>query len=146
MLSHSKLPRSFWGEVMRTVVDLINLSPSVPLNGDVPEKFWTGKEVSYDHLRVFGCRAFVHIPKDERSKLDPKAKQCIFLGYGHEEFDYRLYDPVGKKVVRSRDVVFLEDHTIEDIHKLESTESSIDDLVYLDPLDPPIVHDNNEEV
>lgn len=27
LLSHSKLPRSFWGEAMRTVVDLINLSP-----------------------------------------------------------------------------------------------------------------------
>ena len=85
LLPHSKLPRSFWGKAMRTAVDLINLSPSVPLNGDVPEKVWTRKEVSYDHLRVFGCRAFVHIPKDERSKLDPKAKQCIFLGYGHEE-------------------------------------------------------------
>ena len=89
---------------MRTTIDLINFSPSVPLNDDVPEKFWTVKEVSYDHLRVFSCRAFVHIPKDERSKLDPKAKECIFLGYGHEEFGYKLYDPVDKKVVRSRDV------------------------------------------
>ena len=57
-----------------------------------------------------------------------------------------MYDPVDKKVVRSRDVVFLEDQTIEDIDKLESTESSTDDLVDLDPLDPPIVHDINEEV
>ena len=65
LLSHSKLPRSFWGEAMRIAVDRINLSPSVPLNGDVLEKVWTRKEVSYDHLRVFDCRAFVHIPKDE---------------------------------------------------------------------------------
>ena len=86
MLSHSKLPNSFWGEAMRTSIDLINLSASVPLKGDVLERVWTGKYVSYDHLRVFGCRAFVHIPKDERSKLDIKAKPCIFLGYGHEEF------------------------------------------------------------
>ena len=118
LLSHSKLSRSFWGEAMRTTVDLINLSPSVPLNGGVPEKVWTGKEVSYDHLRVFGSRAFIHIPKDERSKLDPKAKKCIFLRYGHEEFGYRLYDLVDKKVVRSRDVVFFEDQIIEDIDKL----------------------------
>ena len=38
MLSHAKLPKSFWGEAMRTAVGLINLSPSVPLNGDVREK------------------------------------------------------------------------------------------------------------
>ena len=94
---------------MRTSIDYINLSPSVPLKGDVPERVWTGKDVSYDHLREFGCKAFIHIPKDERSKLDVKAKPCIFLGYGHEDFRYRLWDPFRRKIVRSRDVVFLED-------------------------------------
>ncbi|KAA0051598.1 Retrovirus-related Pol polyprotein from transposon TNT 1-94 [Cucumis melo var. makuwa] len=39
--------------------------------------------------------AFVHVPKDERSKLDAKTKPCVFLGYGQNEFGYRLYDPVG---------------------------------------------------
>ena len=38
MLSHAKLPKSFWGEAMRIVVDLINLSPLYPLEGDIPEK------------------------------------------------------------------------------------------------------------
>ena len=70
MLSHIKLSKSFWGEVMRTVVDLINLSPSVPLDNDVPKRVWTRKYVSYNHLRVSTCRAFVHIPKDESSKFD----------------------------------------------------------------------------
>ncbi|PKI68495.1 hypothetical protein CRG98_011133 [Punica granatum] len=51
---------------------------------------WTSKEVSYKHLRVFGCKASVHIPRDERSKLDAKVKQYIFLGYAHEEFGYRF--------------------------------------------------------
>ena len=40
----------------------------------------------------------------------------------------------------------MEDHTIEDIDKIESAKSSTDDLVDLDPLDPHIVHDINEEV
>ena len=31
MLSHAKLPKSFWGEAMKTAVAMINLSPSVPL-------------------------------------------------------------------------------------------------------------------
>ena len=59
---------------MRTTIDLINLSSSVPFKGDAPERVWTRKDVSYDHLRGFGCKAFVHIPKDERSKLDIEAK------------------------------------------------------------------------
>ena len=51
---------------MRTSIDLINHSPSIPLKGDVLERVWTRKDVSYDHLRVFSCRAFVHIPIDGR--------------------------------------------------------------------------------
>ncbi len=94
------------------------------MNGDIPHRVWSGKEVSYDHLKVFGCRAFVHIPHDERAKFDAKTKQCIFLGYGHDEFGYRLWDPVNKKVVRSRDVVFFEDQTIEDIEKTDKKEKA----------------------
>ncbi|RDX79229.1 hypothetical protein CR513_40379, partial [Mucuna pruriens] len=40
----------------------------------------------------------------KRSKLDMKTRQCIFIGYGHDEYGYRMYDPVEKKLVRSRDV------------------------------------------
>ena len=74
MLSHAKLPKSFLGEAMRTVVDLMNLSPSYPLEGDILERVWIGKFVYFEHLRVFGCRTFVHVPKDKRSKLDNKTK------------------------------------------------------------------------
>lgn len=66
-------------------------------------------------MEVFGCRTFVHIPKDERSKLDNKTKPCIFLGNGYEEFGYCLWDPVEKKLTKSKDVVFLKDQTIEDM-------------------------------
>lgn len=133
MLSEAKLPRHFWGEALYTAAHVINLSPSVPLDGDVPDKVWFGKEVSYNHLRVFGCKAFVHVPNDERSKLDPKTRQCIFVGYGQDQFGYRLHDPVEKKLVRSRDVVFLEDQNIEDIRKdRETASTSGQDLVDLD--------------
>ena len=46
MLSHSKSAKHFWGEAVRVAVDLINLSPSAPLDGDVPERVWRGKDVS----------------------------------------------------------------------------------------------------
>ena len=42
---------------------------------------------------MFGCRAFAHVPDNERSKLDGKSKECIFLGYSHDQFGYRLWDP-----------------------------------------------------
>lgn len=33
MLSHAKLPKTLWGEALMTVVDIINLTPSIPLEG-----------------------------------------------------------------------------------------------------------------
>ncbi len=35
-----------------------------------------------DGLRIFGCQAYVNIPKEERKKLDVKSKMCILVGYG----------------------------------------------------------------
>lgn len=83
----------------------------IPLVDELLERAWTGEDVSYEHLRIFDCRVFVQIPRTERSKLDAKSKQCIFLCYAHEEFGCRLYDQVTRNPVRSRDVVFLEDQT-----------------------------------
>ena len=64
-------------------------------------------------LSVYACSEGSE-PKDQMSKLDSKSKACIFMGYSEDEFGYRLWDLVEKKVVRSRDVVFLEDKTIKD--------------------------------
>ena len=114
MLSHAKLLKSYWVEAMLTVVYLINWSPSVPLKGDVPQRMWTGRSVSYQHLRVFGYLAYMHVGKYQRSKLESKSKPCIFLGYSEDEFGYRMWDLLDKKVIRSRDVIFMEDKIIED--------------------------------
>jgi len=122
MISDAKLPKHFWGEAsLYTVMHVINLTPTVILDSEVPNKIWFGKNVSYDHLHVFDCKAFFHILRDERSKLDAKIRQCIFIGYGEDGFGYRFYDPIEKKLVRSRDVQFMKDQTIEDIDKVEKT-------------------------
>jgi hypothetical protein len=61
---------------------LINRSLRPALDGKVVEEVWTGNEVDYSGLTVFGCPTYVHIPSKERSKLDPKSRQCVFLEYG----------------------------------------------------------------
>jgi hypothetical protein len=100
------------------------------------------EDVSYKHLKVFGCKAFVHVPGDERSKLDSKTKQCIYLSSPSDEFGSRLWDPIKKKIVRSRDVVFIEDETIQDIGKPEKPKATTPQVV-LDQVNPPLVHDNH---
>ena len=93
MLKMAKLHKPFLGEAVNTAIYLINISPSVPLDFDIPERVCIGKDVSYSHLMVFGCKVFMHVPKQQRSKLDDKAIPCIFLRYRDEEFECMLWVP-----------------------------------------------------
>ncbi|KAI5406644.1 hypothetical protein KIW84_053107 [Lathyrus oleraceus] len=61
--------------------------------------------------RVFGCVAFVHLHKNQRTKLDSCAIHCLFLGYGVHQKGYRCYDPITRRIYVTMDVTFLEfDH------------------------------------
>ena len=142
MLSNVKLLKSFQAEAMRPAVDLINLSSSAPLDGDVPERFQTGNDISYKHLRVFDCRAYIHILDDELSKLDDKAKEYIFLGYGYEEFGYIIWDLVVRKLIRSRDIVFLKDY-IGYPEKSDEFESSPEIFIIPISVSLHVVHKNH---
>ena len=62
--------------------------------------------MSFSHLKVFDCKSFAHVPKEQGTKLDDKSVPYILIGYGDEEFGYRLWDLVMKKVIRSRDIIF----------------------------------------
>ncbi|KAK4406592.1 Retrovirus-related Pol polyprotein from transposon TNT 1-94 [Sesamum angolense] len=107
MLISSGLPKSFWGEALVTAAYLINRSPSVPLNGKIPEFVWTGHAVDISSLRVFGCSAFFHQSVD---KLAPRSKKCAFIGYPNGIKGYRLWlrSQPGFKVLISKDVIFNE--------------------------------------
>ena len=69
-----KVAENLCDETIRTETDIINLSPAYAWAMNVPEHMWTEKYVSYKYVKVFGCRAFAHIPKDERSTLGNKAR------------------------------------------------------------------------
>ena len=92
---------------------LINRSPQASLGGKVTEEVWTCKPINLGNLKTFGCSAYVHISNDERSKLDPKFKKCIFIGYVKGVKEYEFWDPVAKKMVISGDVVFDEQFILQ---------------------------------
>ncbi|KAE8710415.1 Retrovirus-related Pol polyprotein from transposon TNT 1-94 [Hibiscus syriacus] len=50
----------------------------------------------------------------ERSKLDAKSNKCAFVGYGDDEFGYRIWDYENRKIIRSRDVIFNENVMYKD--------------------------------
>ncbi|GAU45883.1 hypothetical protein TSUD_401080, partial [Trifolium subterraneum] len=88
-----------------TATYILNLCPTKRLNGITPEECWSKNKPSVKHLRVFGSIAYKHVPDQLRRKLDDKATTMILVGY-HSTGGYKLYDPINKNVVVSRDVVF----------------------------------------
>jgi hypothetical protein len=108
MLSGVGLGQEFWAEAVGTACYLVNRSPSSMLYDKTPHEVWSGKKPSLQHLRVFGCDAYVHVPKKNRSKMDNKVEKCIFIGYKDGVKVYKIWNPETKKIVYSRDVVFRE--------------------------------------
>ena len=72
---------------------LVNRSPSSVLDDKTPQKVWTGKKPSLTHLKVIGCEAYVHVPKENMSKLDKKDETCIFIVYKDGIKGYNIWNP-----------------------------------------------------
>ena len=121
MLRMAKLPNPFWDEAIQMVCYLINRSLFVSLGFDIPERVWSGHDISYSHLMVFGCKAFAHVCKEQRQKLDDRAIPYIFMGYRDEEFGYRLLNFEKKRIIKSRGVVFHEQEIMSDSMVPEKT-------------------------
>lgn len=109
VLSEKKFPKNFWPEAVNWIIYVLNRSPTIAVTNVTPEEAWSGVKPSVEHFRVFGCVAHVHVPEARRTKLENKSFECVLLGVSDESKGYRLYDPISKRVVTSRDVVFEED-------------------------------------
>ena len=94
--------------MVATAIYIMNRTPTTAVHGMTPEEKFIGKKPDVSHLKVFGYIAYVHVPDEKRSKLDPKADKCIFIGYSSEQKGYRCFSPFTRKLQVSRDVVFNE--------------------------------------
>lgn len=106
LLTDSGLSKDFWAEATVTATYLLNRNPASALNGKTPEEYWSKVKPKLEHLRIFGCKAWAHIPKQKRDKWDMKAKELVFVGYDEQVKGYRLIDMQTKKISISRDVTF----------------------------------------
>ena len=104
-----KVNVELWTEAVASAAHVLNRTLS-RTNNKTPYELWHGKKPNISYLRIFGSRAFVHLPDASRCKLDSKAVECIMVGYCPRSKAYRLWNPATRRIVISRDVIF--DETI----------------------------------
>ena len=61
MLSDVGLSQDYWEEEVDTSCYVVNRSSTSTLVNKTPYEAWDGKMTSLEHLKVFGCDAFVNI-------------------------------------------------------------------------------------
>ncbi|XP_040362272.1 uncharacterized protein LOC112202395 [Rosa chinensis] len=113
LLLSANMPKYLWGEAVLCASHLINRLPSVPLQGRVPlevlSNYVSIPSSNTLPARVFGCIAYVHLYKNQRSKLDARALKCVFVGYSSHQKGYKCYHPQSQKFYVTMDVTFSED-------------------------------------
>jgi hypothetical protein len=91
---------SLQGKAMNTMVSIKNRCPTKAFNSKTPQEAWSGRKPDVSHMRVFGCKAFAHVPNEKRTKLQSKSMPCVFLGYYEGTKAYRLMCLKTKRIIK----------------------------------------------
>lgn len=107
MLYDADLPNTFWAEAVNMAAYLVNRS-ACSAHSKTPDELFFGKKIDVSNIKIFGSPVMVHINKENRRKLDPKAAKMVFVGYDSDTKGFRCVDRQTRKIVISRDVKFFE--------------------------------------
>lgn len=113
MLQAKEMKNEFWAEAVNTAVYVLNRTGKSSVIGKTPYELWFGSKPKVDHLRLFGSRAYIHVPKQNRRKLDAKSVECVFVGYDENVKGYRMWNADDRRIEISRDVRFIDDDYTE---------------------------------
>lgn len=109
MLYDAETPKKVWAEAVNTAVYILNRTPTTDDKIETPYDKMYNKRPYLNHMKKFGCVAYMHIPESQRVKLDAKSQKMTFAGYEGNSGNYRLLDNENKKIKVSRNVVFNEE-------------------------------------
>ena len=97
----TKVPKNLWGEAILTTTYLINRMPTRVLKFQTPSHVKNSFPTSWVStnlpLKIFGCITFVHVHNHNYTKLDPRTKKCVYVGYSPTQKGYKCFDPISKK-------------------------------------------------
>jgi len=77
-----------------------------------PYEAWTGKKPDVSHLREFGCNVWVLDETLNKSKLAPRLRKMIFVGFEDGSKVVRYWDRATRRIKVSRNVAFNENEEL----------------------------------
>ncbi|GAQ93207.1 protein with ribonuclease H-like, integrase and retrovirus zinc finger-like domains [Klebsormidium nitens] len=104
LVEDAGLGLELWAEAMVTAKYTRNRVPS-SVHGKTPWEIFYGAKPNLSHLRVFGARAYIHVPKGNRKKMEPVSEKGVFLGYEPNSKSYRVLRERDGRILTSRDVM-----------------------------------------
>ncbi|XP_038885954.1 uncharacterized protein LOC120076257 [Benincasa hispida] len=107
-LSDTILSENYWVEATAYTVYTLNRCPYTSLEFLTLEEKWTNHPPNLDNLKVFGCVGFVH---QNKGKLKAKVIKCMFVGFTEGVKGYKMWHPVERKFIVSRDITFRAEET-----------------------------------
>ena len=105
MLFDSGLPTKYWGEAIMTACYVQNRLPTRAVD-KTPYELWNDEKPDVKHIRVFGSKAYAHVPAEKRTKWDSHSFEGVLVGYSETSKGYRILNLNTGKVTISRTVVF----------------------------------------
>jgi hypothetical protein len=97
MLDESEVPKTFWGESIQTVVNILNKAHIRVNNGKTSYELWHGRTPSIKHFKVFGSKCYIKINEYNLGKFDSRSDEGILLGYSSRSKGYKCYNKRLKK-------------------------------------------------
>lgn len=98
------LPIKFLGECVLTITYLINHSLTPLLSGKTPYELLFNSIPLFSHLKAFGCLCFAASTSGSKTKFDSKTSCYIFLGYPHDQKEYKIFDLETTRIFVSQNV------------------------------------------
>ena len=114
LLSQASMPTTYWSYAILSTVFLINLLPTSILGFTSPWSKLYSSSPDLSQLKVFGCACYPLLRPYTSHKLDPRTKECLFLGYFPRSKGYLCLDLSTHNLYVSRHVLLNESkfHTI----------------------------------
>lgn len=129
LIIHAGAPMRLWGYAGAHATFVWNRTHISKETRMTPYEAMRGKKPSAKHLSVWGCDAFVHVPKEQRDHaLAPKAQPCIYLGHNDAQNASNVLLLSSQKVICSRDVTFRSD-SFSFMHALDRGADELRDAV-----------------